>query len=97
MQLVPTERFVCRNAPPVASDERRITFGPSDLAKMRFSVEVDQFTQPGFQLEQAYITRDRLWRMFQKHGIQAFQTQLHEREAYRALFSFGGTLEQLVS
>ncbi|HUJ93600.1 MAG TPA: ParA family protein [Candidatus Bathyarchaeia archaeon] len=32
---------------------------------------------------------------FQKHGIQAFQTQIHEREAYRALFSFGGTLEGL--
>jgi len=32
---------------------------------------------------------------FQKHGIQAFQTQIHEREAYRALFSFGGTLESL--
>ncbi len=32
---------------------------------------------------------------FQKHGIRAFQTQIHEREAYRALFSFGGTLESL--
>jgi chromosome partitioning protein len=32
---------------------------------------------------------------FHKHNIQAFQTQLHEREAYRALFSFGGTLESL--
>jgi len=32
---------------------------------------------------------------FQKHGIQAFETQIHEREAYRALFSFGGTLEAL--
>jgi chromosome partitioning protein len=32
---------------------------------------------------------------FQKHGIQAFHTQIHEREAYRALFSFGGTLEAL--
>jgi len=32
---------------------------------------------------------------FQKHGVQAFQTQIHEREAYRALFSFGGTLEAL--
>ena len=32
---------------------------------------------------------------FQKYGIQAFQTQIHEREAYRALFSFGGTLEAL--
>jgi len=32
---------------------------------------------------------------FQKHGIKAFQTQIHEREAYRALFSFGGTIESL--
>ena len=32
---------------------------------------------------------------FHKHNIYAFQTQLHEREAYRALFSFGGTLESL--
>jgi chromosome partitioning protein len=32
---------------------------------------------------------------FYKHNILAFRTQLHEREAYRALFSFGGTLESL--
>lgn len=32
---------------------------------------------------------------FAKHGIRSLQTQLHEREAYRALFSFGGTLETL--
>jgi chromosome partitioning protein len=32
---------------------------------------------------------------FHKHGIRAFQTHIHEREAYRALFSFGGTLESL--
>ena len=32
---------------------------------------------------------------FYKHGIRAFETQLHEREAYRSLFSFGGTLETL--
>jgi len=32
---------------------------------------------------------------FRKHNIRAFQAQLHEREAYRALFSFGGTLESL--
>ena len=32
---------------------------------------------------------------FQKHGIHAFHTQIHEREAYRALFSFGGALESL--
>jgi chromosome partitioning protein len=34
---------------------------------------------------------------FQKHNIRAFMTQVHEREAYRALFSFGGTLESLDS
>jgi chromosome partitioning protein len=32
---------------------------------------------------------------FQKHNIRAFRSQIHEREAYRALFSFGGTLESL--
>lgn len=34
---------------------------------------------------------------FHKHNIRAFVTQVHEREAYRALFSFGGTLESLDS
>lgn len=32
---------------------------------------------------------------FQKHNVRAFTAQVHEREAYRALFSFGGTLETL--
>jgi chromosome partitioning protein len=32
---------------------------------------------------------------FRKHGIRSFRSQVHEREAYRALFSFGGTLETL--
>ena len=32
---------------------------------------------------------------FRKHGVRVFMTQIHEREAYRALFSFGGTLESL--
>jgi chromosome partitioning protein len=32
---------------------------------------------------------------FRKHGVRAFQTHINEREAYRALFSFGGTLESL--
>src|ERR1700734_897919 len=32
---------------------------------------------------------------FQKYGVRCFQTHIHEREAYRALFSFGGTLESL--
>lgn len=34
---------------------------------------------------------------FRRHGVSAFETQIHEREAYRALFSFGGTLESLDS
>jgi chromosome partitioning protein len=29
------------------------------------------------------------------HGVSLFDTQLHEREAFKALFSFGGTLEGL--
>ena len=32
---------------------------------------------------------------FQKNNIPSFQTHLHEREAFRALFSFGGSLESL--
>lgn len=32
---------------------------------------------------------------FRRHGVAAFETQIHEREAYRALFSFGGTLASL--
>lgn len=32
---------------------------------------------------------------FRRHGVAAFRTQIHEREAYRALFSFGGTLATL--
>lgn len=34
---------------------------------------------------------------FAKHGVSAFTTHLHEREAFRAIFSFGGTLESLNS
>jgi len=30
-----------------------------------------------------------------RHGILAFETHMHEREACRALFSFGGTLSTL--
>lgn len=32
---------------------------------------------------------------FRKHDIRSFRVQIHEREAYRALFSFGGSLETL--
>ena len=34
---------------------------------------------------------------FHKHGIPAFTTQIHERDAYKALFSFGGSLESIDS
>ena len=34
---------------------------------------------------------------FINNAVSSFKTQLHEREAYRALFSFGGTLESLSS
>jgi chromosome partitioning protein len=32
---------------------------------------------------------------FLNNGIPVFQTQMHEREAFRAIFSFGGTIEAL--
>jgi len=32
---------------------------------------------------------------FAKHGVPAFTVHLHERDAYKAIFSFGGTLESL--
>jgi chromosome partitioning protein len=32
---------------------------------------------------------------FSAHQVPAFETQMHEREAFRAIFSFGGTLESL--
>ncbi|WP_159718491.1 ParA family protein [Geminicoccus flavidas] len=32
---------------------------------------------------------------FRRHGVLAFDTHLHERDAFRAMFSFGGTLEAL--
>jgi len=32
---------------------------------------------------------------FRKHGVPTFRTQIHERDAYKALFSFGGGLESL--
>ena len=32
---------------------------------------------------------------FLDHGVPAFQTQMHERDAFRAIFSFGGTLASL--
>jgi chromosome partitioning protein len=32
---------------------------------------------------------------FEQHSVPVFQTQMHEREAFRAIFSFGGTVESL--
>src|SRR5829696_5208793 len=32
---------------------------------------------------------------FRKHGVLAFDTHMHERDAFRGIFSFGGTLETL--
>jgi chromosome partitioning protein len=32
---------------------------------------------------------------FQKHKVPSLRTQMHEREAFKAIFSFGGTLESL--
>jgi chromosome partitioning protein len=32
---------------------------------------------------------------FKENGVPVFKTRIHEREAYRALFSFGGTLSSL--
>jgi chromosome partitioning protein len=34
---------------------------------------------------------------FATHGVPAFDTQMHEREAFRAVFSFGGTIDSLNS
>jgi chromosome partitioning protein len=38
---------------------------------------------------------NNIQKQFQKHEIQAFRTHLHEREAFKSLFAFGGTLESL--
>ena len=32
---------------------------------------------------------------FRRHGVPAFDTHIHERDAFRGMFSFGGTLEAL--
>jgi chromosome partitioning protein len=32
---------------------------------------------------------------FNAHSVPVFRAQMHEREAFRAIFSFGGTLEEL--
>ncbi len=40
-------------------------------------------------------TLRNIQQQFSAHGIRAFETQIHERDAYKALFSFGGTLSAL--
>ncbi|WP_438852480.1 ParA family protein [Brevundimonas nasdae] len=42
-------------------------------------------------------TLDNVQRQFADNGVQYFQTHLHEREAFRAMFSFGGSLMDLDS
>lgn len=42
-------------------------------------------------------TLSHLQSEFEKNNIRCFRTHLHEREAFRALFSFGGSLETLDS
>jgi chromosome partitioning protein len=32
---------------------------------------------------------------FEAHGVPSLETQMHEREAFRAIFSFGGTIDGL--
>jgi chromosome partitioning protein len=34
---------------------------------------------------------------FDAHGVPSFETQIHEREAFRAIFSFGGTIDTLTA
>lgn len=40
-------------------------------------------------------TLDDIQRQFREAEVPFFETHLHDREAYRAMFSFGGTLEAL--
>jgi chromosome partitioning protein len=40
-------------------------------------------------------TLKEIQKQFHNAGILAFQTQIHERDAFRAIFSFGGALETL--
>jgi chromosome partitioning protein len=48
-------------------------------------------TSPAIRTKNLAYIQDQL----QKNNVRTFQTHLHEREAFRALFSFGGTLESL--
>ena len=40
-------------------------------------------------------TQRHIEESFREHAIPTFATKLHDREAYRAIFSYGGTLEGL--
>jgi chromosome partitioning protein len=40
-------------------------------------------------------TLQHIQEQFTRHAVPGFRTQLHERDAFRAIFSFGGTLEGL--
>lgn len=40
-------------------------------------------------------TLSHIQQQLAQHGVRMFQTQMHEREAFRAMFSFGGALESL--
>ena len=48
-------------------------------------------TNPAIQPRTLRHVQDELL----SHGVKMFGVQLHEREAFRAVFSFGGTLETL--
>lgn len=40
-------------------------------------------------------TLSSIHEQLREHGVNLFNTQMHEREAFKAMFSFGGTLETL--
>jgi chromosome partitioning protein len=48
-------------------------------------------TNPAIRTRNLAIIQDQ----FQKHNILAFRTHLHEREAFKALQTYGGTIESL--
>jgi chromosome partitioning protein len=48
-------------------------------------------TNPAIRTRNLAIIQDQ----FQKHDILAFRTHLHEREAFKALQTYGGTVEDL--
>lgn len=40
-------------------------------------------------------TLSHIQQQLAEHGVRMFETHMHEREAFRAMFSFGGSLESL--